>query len=235
MAQGYQLKDYRHVAAQAAVSERAAFILRTYTHLFGAIIAFALVEIWIFQSGLAVPLAQAMMGTSWLLVLGGFMVVSWLATHAAHSATSKVAQYAALGGFVFAEALIFVPLLVMADATAPGAIQSASLVTLMGFAGLTGIAFQTRKDFSFLGGVLRWGFIMALVLIVAGVLFGFQLGTFFSVAMVGLAGAAILYDTSNVLHHYPTDRHVGAALQLFASVALMLWYVLRIFTSMSRN
>ena len=76
-----------------------------------------------------------------------------------------------------------------------------------------------------------WGGIVALVLIVAGVLFGFNLGTFFSIAMVAFAGAAILYDTSNVLHHYPEDRYVGAALQLFASVALMLWYVLRIFMS----
>lgn len=231
MAEGYQSTGYQHVAAQAAVSERARFITRTYTHLFGAVIAFALIEVFLFQAGLAVPIAQAMLGTSWLLVLGGFMVVSWLATHAAHSAASPFAQYAALGGFVVAQALIFVPLLVMANSVAPGAIQSATIVTLIGFVGLTVVAFQTRKDFSFLGGILRWGFVVALALIVAGVIFGFNLGTFFSVAMVGLAGAAILYDTSNVLHHYPTDRHVGAALQLFASVALMLWYVLRIFMS----
>ena len=91
--------------------------------------------------------------------------------------------------------------------------------------------FHKGKDFSFLRGILMWGGIVALVLIVAGVLFGFNLGTFFSIAMVAFAGAAILYDTSNVLHHYPEDRYVGAALQLFASVALMLWYVLRIFMS----
>jgi FtsH-binding integral membrane protein len=90
---------------------------------------------------------------------------------------------------------------------------------------------MTRKDFSFLGGLLRWGFIVALILIVASVLFGFHLGTFFSVAMIALAGGAILYDTSNVLHHYPEDRHVAAALELFASVALMFWYVLQLIMS----
>ena len=89
----------------------------------------------------------------------------------------------------------------------------------------------TRKDFSFLGSMLRWGFVIALVLIVGGVLFGFQLGTFFSVAMIGLAGGAILYDTSNVLHHFPEDQYVGASLQLFASVALMFWYVLQLVMS----
>jgi FtsH-binding integral membrane protein len=122
-------------------------------------------------------------------------------------------------------------LLYVADKYAPGAIGSAALVTFLAFTGLSLVAFYTRKDFSFLRGILCWGGIIALVLIVAGVIFGFQLGVFFSVAMVALAGAAILYDTSNILHHYPQDRYVAAALELFASVALMLWYVLRIFMS----
>jgi len=102
---------------------------------------------------------------------------------------------------------------------------------LLGFAGLTAVAFLTRKDFSFLGSMLRWGFVAALLLIVGGVLFGFQLGTFFSVGMIALAGAAILYDTSNVLHHFPEDQHVSASLQLFGSIALMFWYVLSLFLS----
>ena len=164
-------------------------------------------------------------------MLGGFIVVGWLASRAAHTAVSKPAQYLALGGFVAAEALIFVPLLVLAELNAPGVIRSAALVTMLGFTGLTAIAFYTRKDFSFLGGLLKWGFIVALVLIVGGVVFGFHLGTYFSVAMIGLAGAAILYDTSNILHHYPEDRYVAGALSLFASVALLFWYVLSLMSS----
>jgi FtsH-binding integral membrane protein len=215
-------------APSADASEK--FIVRTYNHLFGAIVAFALIEIALFMSGAAETIARFFLGgRMWLVAMGGFMIVGWLASRTASSATSKGAQYAALGGYVVAEALLFVPLLYMANHFAPGSIQSAALVTFMGFAGLTGIAFWTRKDFSFLGGLIKWGMILALVAIVAGLIFGFQLGTFFSVAMVGLAGASILYDTSNVLHHYPRDRHVAAALQLFASVALMFWYVLRLF------
>ncbi len=211
------------------VDARARFLTRTYTHLFGAIVAFTAFEVFLFQTGLAEGIARAMLGGSWLLVLGGFMIVSWLATRVAYSARSLAAQYAALAAFVVAEGIIFVPLLAVAQAVAPGAIQSAATVTLLGFGGLTAIAFHTRKDFSFLRSVLQWGGIVALVLIVAGVIFGFQLGTFFSVAMVAFAGAAVLYDTSNVIHHHPEDRYVGAALQLFASIALMFWYVLRIF------
>jgi len=210
---------------------RAAFIGRTYVHLFGAIVVFVLIEAWLFSSGLAETIAGSMLGVNWLWVLGGFVVVSWLASRAAFTARSPAAQYAALGAFVVAEALIFVPMLYIANRVAPGAIQSAATITLIGFAGLTAVAFISRKDFSFLGSLLKWGGILALVAIVGGVIFGFNLGTWFSVAMVGLAGGAILYDTSNILRNFPEDRHVGAALQLFASVALMFWYILRIFMS----
>ena len=114
---------------------------------------------------------------------------------------------------------------------APGVITSAAGVTLAGFAGLTAIAFISRKDFSFLGSFLKWMGLCALLGIVASLIFGFSLGTWFSVAMVGFAGAAILYDTSNVIRKYPEDMYVAAALQLFGSVALMFWYVLQIFMS----
>jgi FtsH-binding integral membrane protein len=231
MSDGFQNYQALEPVRDASVDVRARFITRTYNHLFGAIVAFAAIEFLLFSSGLAYPIARAMLGTSWLLVLGGFMLTSWLATRAAHQSTNKGTQYAALGGYVVAQAIIFVPLLAMAEMYAPGAIPSAGLVTMLGFAGLTAVAFTTRKDFSFLGAMLRWGGIVALVAIVAGVVFGFEMGTWFSVAMVGLAGGAILYDTSNVIHHYPEDRYVAASLQLFASVALMFWYVLRIFLS----
>jgi len=229
--QEYQISQGYQPVAAIGVDARATFINRTYNHLMGSIVLFTLIEVWLFQTGLADSIAQTMLGGSWLLVLGAFMVVSWLATRVSLTSESKGAQYAALGGFIVAEALIFVPLIWMAESYAPGAIESAAAVTLLGFGGLTAVAFITRKDFSFMRGVLMWGGILALVAIVGGISFGFELGTWFSVAMVGLAGCAILYDTSNVLHHYPEDRYVGAALQLFASVALMFWYVLRLFMS----
>jgi FtsH-binding integral membrane protein len=215
-------------------SARSAFIARTYNHLFGAIITFTLLEIFYFTSGMAATMARAMLGTNWLFVLGGFVLVSWLASRAAYTARTTGAQYLALFAFVVAESLIFVPLLYVANAYAPGAIRSAATVTLAGFAGLTFIAFRTRKDFTFLGGLLRWAGVLALLAIVGGVIFGFQLGTWFSVGMVGLAGGAILHDTSRIMRDFPEDRHVAAALQLFASVALMFWYVLRLFMGSRR-
>lgn len=212
-------------------SSRARFISKTYGHLFAAIAAFTAIEVFLFSTGMAEPMAEAMLSRNWLLVLGGFMIVGYFASWAAARAQSHAAQYAALGAYVLAEAVIFVPLLVMADRFAPGAISSAAVVTLIGFAGLTAIAVSSGKDFSFLGVFLKWGGIVALLLIVGSVLFGFQLGTFFSVAMVAFAGGAILYSTSKILRTYPEDRYVSASLELFSSVALMFWYVLRLFMS----
>jgi FtsH-binding integral membrane protein len=211
-------------------TRRATFISRTYQHLLGAILAFTLIEVMLFRTGVADPMAQAMLGTSWLLILGGFMVAGWLFSGMADRAESRAMQYVALAGYVVAEAIIFVPLLVIADENAPGAIQSAAVATLIGFGGLTAIAMYSGRDFSFLGAVLKWAGVVALALIVCAVIFGFELGTFFSVAMIAVAGASILYSTSNVLNRYPEDRYVAASLSLFASVALMFWYVLRLFS-----
>lgn len=225
---------YSVPVSDADINTRSTFLSRTYLHLVVAILLFTGIEVALFQSGLAVTIAQGMLGVSWLLVVGGFVVVNWFASRVAMTAESLLAQYAALAVFVLAEAIVFVPLLFIAMMYAPSMIASAAWVTLLGFGGLTAVVFVTRKDFSFLRGILCWGGIVALVLIAAGVIFGFELGTYFSVAMVAFAGAAILYDTSNVLHHYPEDRYVSAALQLFASVALMFWYVLRLFLASRR-
>jgi FtsH-binding integral membrane protein len=217
--------------SDADVDTRARFITRTYGHLAGAVVAFTALEVLFFTTGVAETIARTLLGIPWLLVLGGFMLVSWIATSAARRAVSLPAQYGALAAYVVVQTLLFVPLLFIANQAAPGVIASAAGVTALGFGGLTAVAFLSRKDFSFLGALLRWSAVGALVAIVAGVVFGFQLGTWFSVGMIVFAGAAILYDTSNVLRSYPEDRHVAASLQLFASVMLLFWYVIRLFLS----
>lgn len=213
-----------------AVADRSEFIWKCYAHVVGAILAFAAIEAYLISSGVAMRIAPAMVN-NWLLTLGAFMLVGWGASHVAHRLESVPVQYAAFALFIVAEAIIFSPLILVAQIQQPGVIESAAGVTLMGSVGLVATAMITRKDFSFLRGILVWGGILALVGIAASLLFGFQLGTWFSVAMIGFAGAAVLYDTSNIMNHYPQDRYVAAAMALFASIALMFWYVLRLFMS----
>jgi len=218
-------------AAQASAGARAAFIRRTYGHLAAAVAALVALEALLLRSPIAEPMFRYVAANryGWLLLLGAFMIAGWLARGLAASGSSAALQYLGLAVYVVAQALFFVPLLYIAvHFSSPQVLTDAAILTGLLFAGLTAVVFTTRRDFSFLRGALVLGGFIALGLIVCAIVFGFHLGLLFSAAMVALAGAAILYDTSNVLHHYPTDRHVGAALELFASLALLFWYVLRI-------
>jgi len=222
---------YGRPFAGAPATARADFVRRTYTHLAGAILAFVLVESLLLQWSGAERLAATMTGGwNWLAVLLAFGVVSYIAERWARSATSLGVQYAGLGLYVVAQAVLFLPLMIVATRYAdPTVLPSAALVTGFLFLGLTLIAFFSGADFSFLRGFLIVGGLVALGLIVASILIGFNLGLIFSGAMVVFAAGAILYQTSNVARYYRTDQYVSAALALFASVALLFWYVLRIF------
>ncbi len=226
--------NYAHSArlgrpvANQAVQVRAQFIMRTYGHLLAAVLAFTGLEVFFFASGLVSGIASVFLGNPFI-TLGGFVIVGLLASNFSSPERSATSQYAALGAYVVFEALFFAPILMMAERVAPGAIQSAGLISTVGFVGLTMVAFTSRKDFSFLRPLISWGLILGLVAIVASLLFGFSLGVLFSAAMVFVAGASILYDTSQILRRYPDSAHVAASLHLFASVAMLFFYVLRIF------
>ena len=218
-----------------AKTSRASFITRAYVHLFGAIVVFVAFEVALFKSGVAARIAGAMRQVPWALILGAFLIVAWLATRMAYRVKTPAGQYAGLGLYIVAKGLIFVPLLFHANRLASGVIEQAAQVTILGAAGLTWVAFVSRNDFSSLRPFLYWGGVIALVLILASLFFGLHLGTWFSVAMIALSGASILYDTAKIRRRsFGGRQHVGAALSLFASVGMMFWYVLRITSRLRR-
>ena len=222
--------------AQAAPAERAEFIRKTYMLLAAAVLAFIGVEAFFFTTGIAQTIASLIFSggsIGWLAVLGLFMLISFLANRWAVSETSQAVQYLGLGIFILAEAVIFIPLLVIAAYYSgdSNVIAKAGIVSLGLFAGLSFTVLVTRTDFSWLAPILAIGGFAALGFIVASALFGFSLGNVFAFIMVAFAGTSILYQTSNVLHHFNTKQHVAAALTLFASVALLFWYILSIFSS----
>lgn len=220
-----------NLAAQADVDERVDFIRKTYLHLAGAVLAFAAISAALLNSPAAETLVSLMTAGkyNWLIVLAAFMGVSYLANYWAMSATSVGMQYLGLALYVVAQAVISCPLLYVASRFGgPDVIPVAGIITLVLFTGLTLIVFVTRADFSFLRMALWIGGLAAMGLIACSILFGFSLGLLFSVAMVVFACGWILYDTSNVLHHYRIGQHVAASLALFASVALLFWYILRL-------
>jgi len=226
--------DGRVLAANASLSARTTFIRRTYACMGGAMFAFVALEALLLAIVPTETIFRLMMGTpwSWLLVIGAFMGVSWVARSWAESSTSPAMQYAGLGLYVAAQAVIFLPLMSIAISIDPAIPLAAGLVTLFVFSGLTVMTFMTRADFSWMGRYLWLAGIAALLFVVLsafGLFAGAGIGIWFAAFMVILASGYILYDTSNIQHHYHTDQHVAAALALFASVALLLYYVIQIF------
>src|SRR5262249_61518148 len=111
-AMGYQ---EGRIVAEAAADARASFIRKTYGHLALAILVFALLEAALLNLVPAETIGLMLSGrSSWLVVLLAFMGVSWLANRWALSGASPAIQYAGLGLFVAAQAVIFLPLMYLA-------------------------------------------------------------------------------------------------------------------------
>jgi len=221
--------------ASAAPDARARFIRLTYAHVAIAILLFAIVEWLLLQWSGAHDLAARMTGGyAWLGVLLAFMIVSSFADRWARTPGSASKQYAGFGIFIMAEAVLFLPLLLAVSRQADDVVASAALITLLVVIGLTAVVVLTRTDFSFLRSALAIGGFIALGLIVASIIFGFGLGIIFSVAMVAFASGSVLYNTSNIMRRYRTAQPVAAALALFASIALLFWYVVQIVAGQRR-
>ncbi len=231
----YSPLDQNLVVSQVSATERTTFIKKTYMHVAMAVLGFVAFEA-LFQSIPAIKQIGMSMaqGWTWLIVLGGFAFATGAVERWAMTSKDKGKQYIALTIFVALYAFLFVPLIYVATAIAGSSmIMQAGVATLALFTGLSAVVLLTGKDFSFLRtGIMIGGFI-AIGLIVAGVAFGFTLGWVFSAAMIILAAASILYQTSNILHHYGTEQYVAASLGLTGSLLMMFWYVLQLIMSFS--
>jgi FtsH-binding integral membrane protein len=228
--------------ATAGVSERVAFLRRTYGLLGVALVALAVLTGGIMTQATETSLkfsAWALQGRwNWFIVLGAFMLTGYIAERLATSDTSRGIQYVGLAIAVVAQSFILQPLLWVALSVSKGSfdiVGQAAGITVAIFVGLTLTVFVTKKDFSFMRGALMVGSFAALGVIVASAIFGFSLGLFFIGAMIALMAGYILYQTSLVMEHFPPTHHVAAALMLFSTVATLFWYVLQLLMSLRRN
>ena len=229
-------------AAAADAQERSAFITRTYFYLLGAICAIVGLEIVLFNTVDTPAITGLMMGGkfSWLVVIGLFMFVSWIANGWAMNATSSAVQHAGLAIYIVAASVILMPLLcltfvLLGPEQGWQTIKSAGLATGGLFALMTLAVFITRQDFSFLRTFLVFGSFAALGFIIFAIISGFSIGPIFMYAMIALMCGYILYDTSNIMLHYRTTQHVAASLALLASVVMLFWYVLQLFLASNRD
>lgn len=224
------------LVAHATDVEKATFYRRVYGNVAFGVAAFVVLESFLLKSEALINLMMSLQGYSWLMLLGAFMAVTWVAQNITYRNSDRTMQYAGYLLFILAEAIIFIPILYIAMSMGggPQMIMQAGVVTGGMFLGLTAAVLMTKTDFSFLKTGLTVGFFIAIGLIVAGVVFGFNLGLWFSVGMVLLASGSILYSTHQIKNQFGIEQYVPAALSLFASLMLLFWYVLRIFMA-SRN
>ena len=239
--------------ATLGVSDRVAFLRKTYGLLGVSLIAFALLTAAFMGLATEASLrfsAWAFQGSlSWLLVLGLFMLVGYIAQRLAMSPSSRGLQLLGLGIFVAAESALLQPLLwvlifrfgnramlssgVLLSGQAGTILVQSVVITLAIFIGLTATVFLTKKDFSFLGGILTIASFAVLGVILVSMLFGFSLGAFFCGAVVLIMAGYILYQTSLVMNYFPPSGYVAAALMLFSTIATLFWYVLQLVMSLS--
>lgn len=86
------------------------------------------------------------------------------------------------------------------------------------FLSLSGYALSTRKDFSFMGGFLMVGVVLAFLAGLAAIFFEIPaLSLTVSAAFVLLMSALILYETSNIIHGGETN-YIMATVSLFVSI-----------------
>lgn len=235
--QNYQNYQARAIpVVQEVDTAQATFIRKTYMHVALAVLLFVLVESLLLKTPFMIGIAETLIMSQWMffgVMIAFIFVINYLEGWALKS-QDKQQQYLALIGVVVVEALLFLPLIYLAIAQTGGSlavVNQAALMTLFLFSGLTAIVFITGKDFSFLRSIVAMGGFLAIGLIVVGMIFGFNLGLWFSFAMVGLTAAAILYQTSNMMLHCHKEQYIGASIGLFASLMTMFWYILQIFMS----
>jgi FtsH-binding integral membrane protein len=128
--------------------------------------------------------------------------------------------------------VLWVLLLKFGGATALSILTQAIVITLAIFVGLTLTVFLTKKDFSFMRGILVVCSFAALGVILASIAFGFSLGAVFCGAMILLMAGYILYQTSLVMRDFPPSGYVAASLMLFSTIATLFWYVLQLLMSL---
>jgi len=241
--------------ATLGVSDRVAFLRKTYGLLGVALVGFAVITAGMMRFATETSFhysAWALSGQlSWFIVLALFMLVGYIAQRLAMSPSSRGLQLAGLGLFVVTEAMLLQPLLwvlilkfgnramlssgVLLSGQAAAILGQAVVVTLAIFIGLTLTVFLTKKDFSFLRGILTIASFAALGVIGASLLFGFSLGAFFTGAMILLMAGYILYQTSLVMSEFPPTAYVAAALMLFSTIATLFWYVLQLLMQLNSN
>jgi len=248
--------------ATLGVSDRVAFLRKTYGVLGVSLIAFAMLTAGFMRFATATSLRY----TQWfygygdgyspsrwhaIVVVVLFVVVFLVAQRLAQAQTSRGLQYVGLTAGIVAYSALLQPVLwglllgfgnramlragVLLSGQASTILMQAIVITLAIFLGLTLTVFLTKKDFSVLRGALTIGTFAIVGVAAASLMFGFNLGALFCGAVILLMSGYILYDTSRIMSAFPPAAYVAAALMLFSTIATLFLYVLQLLMELNSN
>jgi modulator of FtsH protease len=213
-------------ASETSVAERVAFIRKVYALFFAATL-FAIGGVFVGYNFPPLMMAAARYPLVMFLVMIGGIYAAQAVRH------KPGINLVALFGFTTLTGVVISPVLFVISRTNPASITQAGLLTVGIFGGLTAYVFLTRRDFSFLRGMLTVG----LIVIVLGGLMNYlvvgSLGIGFALAVGALLlfSGYVLYDTSNIMRRYPTSEYVAAALAIYLDAFNIFLAVLRLLNS----
>lgn len=196
---------------------------------------YTLLAMTLLFSGLTagVSMALNLPGPGLLLTLGGYFALLFLTTKFRDS-TAGLGFVFALTGFMgytlgpILNSYLALPnggQIVMTAMGATGAI----------FLGLSGYALTTRKDFSFMGGFLMTGILLAFLAGLGSIFFTIPaLSLVVSSLFVLLMSGLILYQTSEIIHGGETN-YIMATVTLFVSIFNLFTSLLHLLGSMSKD
>ena len=168
-------------------------------------------------------------GTAFVLMLVGFGLL-FVVNRLADSSKGLLAIF----GFTGVMGAALGPMLshYLAMPGGPALVLQALAGTAVVFFGLSAYALTTRRDFSFLGGFLMVGLIVALVAMVANWFLGIPaLSLTISAAVVMIMSGLILFDTSRIVNGGETN-YIRATVGLYLNVYNLFVHLLSLFTAL---
>jgi modulator of FtsH protease len=197
-------------AAEATLAERMGFIRKVYA-LFFAGILFAVGGVWLGLTNpeaVMVPIINHPYIT--LFVMLGAVVATQAVRHV------RGVNLLALFAFTTLTGAIISPLIALLARINPASITQAGLMTVGIFGGLTAYVFISKRDFSFMRGMLMTGLIVVVLAAVLNIFFASSAFSFgISAVALLLFSGFVLYDTSNIIRRYPTNEYIAGALSLY--------------------
>jgi FtsH-binding integral membrane protein len=211
--------------AESPAEVQSAFILKTYALFFAGILAAVVMGGITLNTPLydiALMLRQIPLLACGLLIVGGI----------AAQAVSRIEglNYAALFGFTSLVGFLLTPIVDRYESMFPGIVAQAGFLTVVIFGALTAYVFVTKKDFSFMGGMLCVGGIGLFIAILANAFWFQSAGIGYWIAWISLFlfSGFVLYDTSQIIHRHDPKSYCAAALDLFIDFYMIFMSLLQI-------